>query len=644
MEEQNQDNNRLEKLQKEIYGRTFESPTPPVRQHFSEQQAPVESGWQHEEQPQRIEPPTDADLKPKKKSFFKKILIAVIIFFVLSAGVLAYMFFAGWNVVSANNVSISFNGPITVAAGTNLDLGIDVKNLNNSGIENATLYIDYPDGTKKAEDITEDLLHETRVVGEIPTRASTTTIAHAILFGELNAKRQIKVTLEYGLKNLNATYKKSETYEVMISSTPVTIVVDHQPQAITNTQVDFDMGVTSNSSAPLTNLLVKVDYPFGFSFTQADPAPSFESSYWLIPLLKPGEKKNIHISGAIQGEQNDERVFHFSIGAQDPHNPKIIATRYLTQAESVIVQKPPLSIKMTLNGSSTPTIATVQGSSIQGTIEIVNNLTTRIVDPQVQVTFGGQLYDASSVRSGLGFFQSNTNSITWNKSNIPNFVSLDPGQKMTFTFSFSTYPTSRVSVKNGTMDVKATVQGNQNDTSNSSQTLSSSVASKVQTKTAIGILSRLVYASGTFRNRGPIPPKVGSKTTYTVIWTATNSSNDVRGAEVHATLPSYVHWLSAVNPASESVTWNPDKNEVVWRLGDLVAGTGAGKQAREVSFQIEFQPSLSQVADSPTLLMDTGMTATDSFTNETLSATANNLTTRLSSEPQYSGDEALVTK
>lgn len=640
MEEQDPAKSKLDALQKEIYGRTYENSVPSTSQHFSEPEKNVEHAWPQPPPPPPVAP--DADLQPRKKSLFKKMLIGVIIFVVLSAGVLAYMFFAGWNVISANNVDISFTGPVTASAGDQLDFGITLTNQNASAITNAVLYIDYPDGTKKATDITEDLIHDKLIIGDIGARNATTTSIHAVLFGELNAERTIKVTLEYGLKNSNASYKKENTYNLTISSTPLTIIIDHPSEIISNTPIDFNLTITSNSSAPLTNVLVKADYPFGFSLSHATPAPSFENNFWLIPILKPGETKNIVVSGIVQGEQNDQRVFHFSIGTQDPENQKVIATRFLTQTESVLVQKPPLAVSLLLNGSSTPNLSTVQGDRISASVEITNNLTTRIYNPEVQVVFDGQLYDPAGVFTGSGFFQSNTRSLVWNRSNTSSLESLNPGEKKTFSFSFSTLPPSKISVKNGTMHLTATVKGAQTETADSPQ-LTSNVGSTIQTKTSIGLLSRVVYSSGTFRNKGPLPPKVGAKTTYTVVWTATNSSNDVQGAEVHATLPSYIRYLSS-NPVSEPVTWNQDKNEVVWRIGDLSAGTGFGKQARAVSFQIEFTPSLSQVGENPLLLSNTIMTAIDTFTNANLTTSVNDLTTRLSSEPQYTGSEAIVTK
>jgi hypothetical protein len=158
------------------------------------------------------------------------------------------------------------------------------------------------------------------------------------------------------------------------------------------------------------------------------------------------------------------------------------------------------------------------------------------------------------------------------------------------------------------------------------------------------MLSQATYSTGPFKNHGFMPPKADQKTTYTITWTATNSSNDVLGAEIRGNLPSNVKWLNVVSPTNESVTWNPDQNEVVWRVGDLVAGTGSTKPARQVSFQVELQPSVSQIGIIPDLVTNNRMTAIDSFTNATLSASTLSLTTRLPNDPNFTDQQSRVTQ
>ncbi|MCC2631104.1 MAG: protein of unknown function with transrane region, partial [Candidatus Paceibacter sp.] len=519
-----------------MYERDFKSSLPPTRQHFSEHtDVEVDSSWHHEGDPTD---PQASQRAPRivAGSFFRKILTISFIFFFISAGLLLYMFFGGWNIISASNVEVTFLGPYSISAGSELAFDVVVDNQNRSAIEKAVLYIDYPDGTKQVADITADLTHDKIDIGEVLSKATARRTARSIIFGELNTKRSINVTLEYGLKNSNATYRKEKVYDVTISSTPLTVEISKPQQLVSGESVNIIATVTSNSSEPLTNVLLRVDYPFGFAFTNASPVPNFENNTWLIPTLGPGEKLEYSIQGTLQGEQGDERVFKVSIGTQDKNNEKIIGVRYLAQTESIFIQKMPLAISVALNSSSTPIYTTQQGDSIFGTINITNNLPVQINDAKIEVLFSGQLFNPSSVQASPGYYQSLSNSILWDKSMVNSLASLDPGETVLVTFSFATLPPSVLAVRNGKMSFKATVSGSQS-TDSATSIISYSQAKTIQTQTSIGVVPQITYSTGPFRNRGPMPPKVDTPTTYTVTLSATNSSNDIRAGEIRAQLP-----------------------------------------------------------------------------------------------------------
>ena len=148
---------------------------------------------------------------------------------------------------------------------------------------------------------------------------------------------------------------------------------------------------------------------------------------------------------------------------------------------------------------------------------------------------------------------------------------------------------------------------------------------------------------GPFSNIGPVPPKAEQATTYTVIWTVDNTSSSVGNAQVTATLPPYVKWLKAVSPTTEDVSYDENSGAVTWNVGTVSTYTLGSSQRREIAFQISFQPSVSQIGQSPTLVNQATLTAVDSFTGARLNSTQDFLTTRFGTDPSYkSGDETVV--
>ena len=67
-----------------------------------------------------------------KTSRFKKFFIFSIVFFVLTLGYASYVFFAGGNTVSNDNIDISILGNNFTAGGQELPLIVGIVNRNNS--------------------------------------------------------------------------------------------------------------------------------------------------------------------------------------------------------------------------------------------------------------------------------------------------------------------------------------------------------------------------------------------------------------------------------------------------------------------------------------------------------------------------------
>ena len=160
----------------------------------------------------------------------------------------------------------------------------------------------------------------------------------------------------------------------------------------------------------------------------------------------------------------------------------------------------------------------------------------------------------------------------------------------------------------------------------------------------VALDARATYATGPLENTGPFPPRVEEPTTYTVVWTVSNTSNDLSDTKVSAALPSYVEWVGLVSPSTESVSFNNVGGEVVWQVGTVSAGSGHNRPAREVAFQVRLVPSISQVGMSPVLIGAPTLTAHDVFTGTTRRAVSRELTTAVSSDPGYRSDDGKVTQ
>jgi hypothetical protein len=165
----------------------------------------------------------------------------------------------------------------------------------------------------------------------------------------------------------------------------------------------------------------------------------------------------------------------------------------------------------------------------------------------------------------------------------------------------------------------------------------------IKVNTNLQITGQALYHSGAFQNTGPLPPQAGSETTYTIVWTVTNSANAVSGAEVRAALsPFNVRFIGPISPVAENLTYNDATKEIIWNLGSVARAIGFGSDPRQVSFQVGLTPSSSQAGSSPVLVGAASLTGLDTFTNSTVGGQKGQINTQLSNDPGFTPDQGKV--
>ena len=415
---------------------------------------------------------------------YTKIFLGAFIFFVLALGFTFSKFFLGNNVVSGNNIDILVSGPASIAGGEVLPLDITVKNNNDIGLQVVDLHITYPDGTKSAVDQTTDMKNFSQVLGDINARQSQEILAKAILYGEENSQETIQLTVDYRITGSNAVFTKEKDFNVLISSSPVNINVNNPTEVNSNQQIDFSVEVDSNSSSVVKNLILKVDYPFGFNFSSSDPSSvSSDNGVFNLGDLAPGDKRNIKISGTVVGQDGEQKVFKFTVGPPSRTVSTVVETPLAMYSSTISLQKSSVGLNMTINGQSGDEVAIGAGSKNTVNLNWTNNLAELIYNMAVKIKLNGQTLDQGSVDAGSGFYNSSDNSITFDKSNVSEFSSVNPGDEGNMQFNFSTLnPSSNPSISFGnsaiTMNISITGNSAGGNNSNNSEVLYSKLYKK----------------------------------------------------------------------------------------------------------------------------------------------------------------------
>lgn len=576
----------------------------------------------------------------KNKNPFYKLLIGSFVFLAISLAVALFMILGGGNSVSSDNVNITIGGPIQIGGGQELSLDIGIENRNNVDLQLVDLIIDYPEGAKTADERRSDIKRERVNVGDISSGEFAHKLFKVVLFGEEGTTQEIKASIEYRVPGSNAIFEKEKTFSIVLNSSPVSIVTKGLKEITSGQPATFEVTITSNSEKPLKNLILKAQYPFGYSFKEASPSASDGNDVWRIDTLAPKETKTIKISGTLQGQNNEDRYFKFSLGNKSSSDDREVGTVLALSSQIISIKKSFLGVDLTFNNSDADEYASADGGVISANIDWVNNTQDAISNTEVIAVFSGNILDKSSVLvSDGGFFDSSQNTITWNKRSSDNLENISPGERGRLTFSFKVRSLDRNALQLK-VDVGAKAQRLSED--NVEQQINSVTSKVVKITTGLHLASKVLYYTGPLENSGPIPPKAESETTYTVVWTVTNNLNNVSNAKVTAKLPSYVSWNNVVSPTSERVTYDETTGSVVWDVGSVPAEAGFAKPKKEVAFQITLKPSLTQVGTSPILIEEQNLVGRDDYSSASVQDTRNSLSTRLSNDTgSKDGDESV---
>ncbi len=576
----------------------------------------------------------------EKRTGGVKILKALVVLAVLvtfgSASFLLYSLFDPFAKPSDKNILIAFDVPVGTTPGIPADILVRVSNQNRTALEYGNLTIVYPPGTRRGYTPEKDLHDEKKVLGQIGPGQVVEYHTKAIFLGEENTDKELHASLEYRFSNINSVFTKDEVRPVHLLSSPINLTVDALKEVNSGQEIELVVNVASNAVIPLRDVLVKVEYPLGFTQTDTDPKPTFGNNIWRIGTIDPASKYKIRIRGILAGEDTQERVFHTSVGAGSDQTERNISVLYSNQLSSMVVQRPFIGIALLLNGKSANEATTHFGQSIAGQVNWLNSLPTKIVNAQIEVRLSGVALDRTTVTARNGFYRSSDDTIFWDERSNPALAVLEAGDNGSVDFSFLPMPSISGTqlLTNPTITAQVTVRGKRISEAGVPEEVKTAITQNVKITSQAQFTARSVYFAGPFVNTGPIPPKVEQETTYTIVWDIVNISNTISNPQVRAIIPPYVTWAGAVYPNKENITYNQNTHQIMWSPGDIPPGTGVGKPPREVSFQIILTPSLSQVSSPPTLMNHIHFDGTDSFTNESLGQDIVDITTELATDPK----------
>jgi len=561
---------------------------------------------------------------PQSNRVLKILILVAILLFI--AAILIFWF--GGSSFSERSVTLQLEGPERAFSGDEVTYTVTYSNNTRTDLQDLKFRFVYPENSIviDAEGNFSENTTVTFEIEKLDAGKSETKEFKAFLVGDKGSVLYGKVDMTYRAGGINSSFeKKPITVATTIIGMPVPLTLSAPPTAVAGQEITYTLDYRNETENDISDLRFRFAYPEGFTPKRFTPQPSEGNTTWNVATLRKGSGARISITGTITGNERDNRTVVMTL--QRKVNNTYI--NYEKAEAATLISSPLLNVRTVVNGSRDFTAS--PGEFLTYTITYRNNSTYTFSGLNLLAALEGEMYDLTTLDPAGGFFDDSRKTIIWNSGSVPKFSSLGPqqGGNIEFRVRLKSGFSGTLGSKNFFVKTTATLITQDIPTGLDADEVSTqdSLITKISTEPTIS--QRMYYQHVSFGSSGPMPPVVGQKTKFTVTWQITNPGNTVNNAVVKATLPSGISWENVTTTLSNLPlpTFDQNKSQVIWNLGNIPYGTGVTGEKYEASFQISITPSATQRGQSPTLMRLGTFSGTDSFTQQNIVINLDDLTT-----------------
>lgn len=553
-----------------------------------------------------------------------------------AAAVIATMVFRSSRQVHEEQISVMVQGPSDVVAGSEAEYIIAYHNNSRVSWEAVELTLNLPEGFQIIDQAANDKREMMWQLGNVERGKGGEVRVKGRLNGEEGAVAVTQAELTLTPENFpSGRFSKKALFTTTVVALPIQISIDAAQTAGSGERIRGVIHVQNLSSEPLQNAVLTVAPAPGVELAIEDLefSAGYESltGQWeLAPIPSLDETARTIIFTAT-GQAGEKRGLDISLGIREEDT--IYVQRKLTHVVALSASE--LTITQAYNGSPDALIVFPE-EPVKGEVRYANVGTVGMRSAILTLQFEGAGLEVESLKLKQGAYDPRTNQITWTAASVPELSVVQPGESGVLEFDFSILPAEKFPASaNSALVGIATID---------SQDLPTPVG---QTKKVIS--DRAVLSVGTqllaepaafyddgrlgISSTGPVPPKAGQTTTYTVRIRFGSLLNDVGEAKLIALLPDGVEYTNKTVISKGSVEFNERSREVQWLIPLLEGGTGRTRLAEELYFQVAVTPGANLAGKVIPFLSRLVADGQDTFIDELVKVEVKELPTTETASP-----------
>lgn len=524
------------------------------------------------------------------KSAFSVVSMGFFIFaIILFLGSISYALYAigfGNASIKQDNIQLILDVPSFTNSGQEINGELKITNTNAAELLQSTVSVNLTTDAGVSQTIAQFDL------GTISPGQVVQKNVNVVVNGREGELKHLKTILYYKINNKEQLLEKSVAQDITITKSPV-IVNFSGPKTMSLGQVGKYVVSVRGGSGVVSGVGVRIDLPKDFSLLETSLSPKGKNYFDLGPL-KEGEEKTLTFSAEFRDKI--ELASNFTLKATvGTSGEEDIVDVLAENSLGINLKNTPFSLSFKTDGDAGTNLF-FSGKTSKVVLTVKNESKDSIKNGVLMVKLSGGLLNSRAVSVSGAQYDAGQATIRATAETNQSLVEMLPGEKAEFVIEFKDTGTTNINASRKII-ADAAFTADITDTTASPATVKSKLT--LQPKDSTKLTLNTLYFSGPFKNEGPVPPKVGVKTTYTLVAGVETLGGFTKGVYT-IDLPEYVEFIEANDP---TVTYRKDKRQIVWVVGEMRKSTGEilTVNKKEIAIRVSLLPSPDQLKLSPQL-------------------------------------------
>lgn len=475
-------------------------------------------------------------------------------------------------------------------------------------------------------------------LGAQPIEGRGTVKMTGIFTGAMGTKSSIQVIAMYRPASFNSDFEQLDTKEISYGESVLQGALDLPSKVIPGDIVPLKYTVTNTASRTIEGLRARVTLPLGFVLSGDAEIVADQYRVVTIPLgpIESGAATSIEMRGSFAVRSGGDIPMSAETGfvlANDAFAPAV-------KTDGVVsVLAGDLDIDLVINGSQDD--RNVNAGEWQRVAIAYENVSGAVLeDVEIALAFGVQTASSSVVAEDLSapidwskledsadgvrkggsirYTKKEIEALEELKPNVDGFIEISVPLAQKISATQDVPMTVSVEVKIGS------VGGDKVDR----VVTTKPIFLRMQSDANLFAMARYSSEEGAPIGSGPLPPVVGSSTTYRIEWKVRKTLHALDRLTMTATLPGAVLWAGQRDLDAGELAYDESKKLVTWTIGSMPEDVGE----LLASFDVTLRPSEADVGKFAQLLGESRMEFTDAKIGASILRTSPALTTDLTED------------